>query len=200
MTFNIDVKGITAIIGESGSGKTTFLKCLSGLIKSQYGYLRINNIVFQNSYNNIFINANKRNIGHIMQTPVLFEHLSVLENINFGIKKHLNNHINLYMLIRSLNLEKLLSKNIKQLSGGEKQRVCIAQIMLIQPDVILLDESFSAQDIKMKNKLFSFFKELNIKYSIPIICVSHNITEVEKFADHICYMKYGSLISYNFNI
>lgn len=199
-TFSISCSKITAIIGESGSGKTTFLKCLSGLIIPESGFLKVNQTIFQNSSKNFFINTNKRSVGHVMQIPSLFKNLSVFENLILGLNGGIFNYIKLDTLIKELNIEKILNKPIDKLSGGEKQRLVIAQIMLIQPKLILLDESFSAQDVKTKARLILFFKNINIEYSIPIIYVSHNILDVESFSNDIFYIKHGNLIINNSNI
>jgi len=194
-TFNINSKKIIALIGESGSGKTTFLKCISGLIKPNKSYLEINNKVIQDSKKNIFINTNKRNIGYVFQTPCLFPHITVFDNIISGKNKSKKKYIeiNYRNIINYLNLEKLLKRRIVNLSGGEIQRVSIAQIILMQPCLILLDEAFSAQDINMKQKLIMLFKHINNKFNVPIIYVSHDIKSLNKLTNNIIYLNNGKI-------
>lgn len=194
-TFCINQNKITAIIGESGSGKTTFLKCLSGLIEPQKGYLSINKTIIQDSKINLFIKTNKRNIGHVFQVPCLFPNMTVLENIIFGLKKNkkILININKQRLMTLLNLDKLKNRKITNLSGGEKQRVSIAQIILIQPRLILLDEAFSSQDLNMKNVLISIFKHINDRYKIPIIYVSHDIKNINTLTNTVIYLNNGKI-------
>jgi len=192
-TFSIKLNKITVIIGESGSGKTTFLKCLSGLIKPEHGYLKTDEITLFDSKNQIFIHANKRKIGHVFQTTYLFPNMSVLKNISFK-QKVLNKKIYTKVQLNNiLNLEKLYNRHIYNLSGGEKQRVSIAQIILTQPDIILLDEAFSSQDINMKNTLIQLFKSINNDFKIPVIYVSHDITSINKFNHNLIYMNNGKI-------
>ena len=124
VSFKIDSK-ITVIIGESGSGKTTFLKCLSGLINPKYSFLKINDLIIQNSQINYFLHANKRFVGHVLQSGMLFNSLSVFENICLGFNKSYDNYLDLFNVINYLNISKLLKKLVKNLSGGEKLLILI---------------------------------------------------------------------------
>ncbi len=196
-TFSFNKRKIIAIIGESGSGKTTFLKCISGIIKPKNSFFCINKKIIQNSKKNIFTEINKRKIGYIFQVPSLFTHMSVSKNITFGFKKKKRAYVCKSTLIKILNLEKLKHRKIYNLSTGEKQRIMITQIILTQPQLILLDEAFSSQDINMKKKLISIFKNINNKFNIPIICVSHDIKYIKDFADSIFYLNNGKLIYQN---
>lgn len=192
-TFNINLNKITIIIGESGSGKTTFLKCISGLIKPDYAYLKIDEKIIIDTTKNIFIHANKRHIGHMFQTPCLFPNMSVLKNIIFKQKQPNNIVYTQDFINTTLNLKKLYNRKIHNLSGGEKQRVAIAQILSTQPKLILLDEAFSSQDINMKKKLIQLFRNINEKHGVPIIYVSHDISNLNKFGHNLIYINNGKI-------
>lgn len=194
-TFKFKQNEITCIIGESASGKSTFLKCLSGIIKAQTGFFRFNDKILHDSIKKKFILPNQRNIGHVLQTPVLFYHLSVLENLYLAYRKTKNIYFDLDYIVKNLYLHKLIFKNIINLSGGEKQRLLIGQTMLMQPKLILLDESLSSQDNFIKSRLIFFFKNINELYKIPIIYISHNIKDVELMSKNIFYMANGKLIN-----
>ncbi len=200
-TFSIQSDKITAIIGESGSGKTTFLKCISGLIKSKLGFLKINNHILHDSKKHIFIKTNKRQIGQVFQTPCLFQNINVFQNIIFGLKNinKKNININEQQLIKILNLEKIKYRNINKLSGGEKQRISIAQIILMQPKLILLDEALSSQDINMKKTLILLLKKINYSFKIPIIYVSHDIKNIHNLTNNIIYIYKGKITHQNLN-
>lgn len=198
-TLNITIKTkttqILTIFGESGSGKSTLLKCISGLIIPKKGFLKINNKIMQDSNKKIFIKTNIRKIGHITQNITLFPHLSVYENIFLGINKK-SNYIKPTTIINILKLTKILKRKINNLSGGEKQRVLIAQIFLTQPDVIIMDEPLSSQDENIKKHIITYIKNINEKFNIPIIWVSHDIKELEMISKNIIVMNKGK-ITYN---
>jgi molybdate transport system ATP-binding protein len=199
-TLNVTIKtnntNIITILGESGSGKTTLLNCISGLIIPDKSFLKINNEIFNDSKKNIFIKTNKRKIGYIRQTPTLFVNLSVYENICIGLAQHQQKNIK--NLINILHLNKILKRKITNLSGGEKQRVMIMQILLMDPRIILLDEPLTNQDENIKKIIIKYIKHLNEKLNIPIIWVSHNIKELELISKKTLYLTKGKIIYSNF--
>lgn len=195
VTININDTKIITILGESGSGKTTLLNCISGLIIPDKSFLKINDITFQNSKKNIFIKTNKRKIGYIRQNPTLFSNLSVYENICIGKSEKYKDITN---LINILQLNKILKRKITNLSGGEKQRVMIMQILVTNPDIILLDEPLSNQDENAKKIIIKYIKHLNEKLKIPIIWVSHNIKELELISQKTLYLTKGKITYSNF--
>ncbi|MEO5354898.1 MAG: ATP-binding cassette domain-containing protein [Magnetococcus sp. XQGC-1] len=195
VTMNINDTKIITILGESGSGKTTLLNSISGLIIPDKSFLKINDKTFQNSKKDIFIKTNKRKIGYIRQNPILFSNLSVYENICIGKSEKYKDITN---LINILQLNKILKRKITNLSGGEKQRVMIMQILVTNPDIILLDEPLSNQDENAKKIIIKYIKHLNEKYKIPIIWVSHNIKELELISKKTLYLTKGKIIYSNF--
>lgn len=190
VTFKFS-NNIITILGESGSGKSTFLKCLSGVIKAPKSFLKINECIIQNSFKNYFLNVNKRFIGYALQGAVLFDHLSFIENISIFKtdikKKQLNEILDIFFLKKSIN------KKISNLSGGERQRLQLLQIFLSNPKLMLLDESFSFQDNYIKENLLKFFKNISKVNNVPIIYVSHNTKDAKFFSDNIFYMNNGNL-------
>lgn len=191
-TFNINNSGITFIIGESGAGKTTFIKCISGLIKPKHGYLEIENKIIQNSKKNIFTPTNKRNVGLIFQTPYIFSNMSTMDNFKIAIKTEAQKK-KLKNIITLLKLEKTITKLPKLLSGGEKQRISLAQIILTNPKLLLMDEPFSSQDINMKKQIILFLKKINKNLNIKIICTCHSLEEIYKFGNNLIYMNDGKI-------
>lgn len=195
LNININLQNIKilTIFGESGSGKTTLLKCISGLISPNKSYFKINDVILQDSKNKVFIKTNKRKIGYIQQNPTLFSHLSVYENIFLGKEKK-NTYIKSDTIINLFKLNKILKRNVNNLSGGEKQRVLISQVLLTQPEIIILDEPLSAQDENMKKFIIKYIKNLNENFNIPIIWVSHNINELKMLSKDIIYINKGKII------
>lgn len=195
-SIKIKNNSIITILGESGSGKSTLLNCMAGLIKPKISFLKINDIILQNSQKNIFIRTNKRKIGYIRQIPTLFQNLSVYENICIG--KNKTNKKEIKTLINIFQLNKLLDRRITNLSGGEKQRVSITQTLITKPNIILLDEPLSNQDENMKNIIIKYIKHLNEKLNITIILVSHNLKDIELISKNTLYISKGKIIYTHF--
>lgn len=191
-TFNIFTNEIVCIIGESGSGKSTFLRFLSGLINPSNAYLNINNNIFNDSKKNVFIRPHLRKIGYVFQNPYLYPYMNVLENITFAFRKEIFN-FSVNDLISYLNLNKIKYKSVSNLSGGEKQRICIAQALLSGSNIILLDEVLSNQDNNMKIKLISLFKFLNDNNFISFIYVSHDIRSLDVLSNFVIYFNKGKI-------
>lgn len=192
-TFSLCTKKIISLIGESGSGKSTFLKCISGLILPYNSYLSVNEILFQDSTTNFFIKPHLRRIGYVFQQPYLYPYMNVFENITFAFRKNIFG-FDVQGLINFLNLSKIKKRCVENLSGGEKQRVSIAQVLLSNPNLVLLDEVLSNQDLNMKIKLISLFKSLNERNKMSFIYVSHEIKSLYLLSDFVIYINKGKLV------
>ncbi|HIH2762675.1 MAG TPA: ATP-binding cassette domain-containing protein [Candidatus Azoamicus sp. MARI] len=191
-TFSLLTDKIVCIVGESGSGKSTFLKCISGLIIPSNGYLNINDNIFYDSKKCLFVKPNLRKIGYVFQNPYLYPYMNVFENITFALREE-NFGFNVQSLISFLNLNKIKKKSIDNLSGGEKQRICIAQVLFSGAKLVLLDEVLSNQDYNMKIKLISLFKLLNDKRVMSFIYVSHDIKSLDRVSNFIIYIHKGKI-------
>ena len=191
--FSVPDQGITVIFGPSGSGKTTLLRAIAGLEKSDSGFLKVGDSIWQTDDN--FVPTHKRQIGYVFQDAGLFDHLDVSGNLNYvtkrknGLKKVFIDSI--YTL---LDIESLLNRRIGQLSGGEKQRVAIARALLTNPKILLLDEPLSALDLKRKNEILPYLDSLHNQLEIPILYVTHSQDETSRLADHIMLIEDGKII------
>jgi molybdate transport system ATP-binding protein len=196
-TFTVPATGVTALFGPSGCGKTTVLRCIAGLQRLSEGRCVINGDVWQDS--TTFRPAHKRPIGYVFQEASLFPHLSVRGNLLFGAprrrqisaatKSHFDEVIDL------LGLEGLLDRSPQRLSGGERQRVAIGRALLSEPMLLLMDEPLSALDRQTKDEILPFLELLHARLSLPVIYVSHDISEVERLADHLVLMQTGRTIA-----
>ncbi|HIH2763306.1 MAG TPA: ATP-binding cassette domain-containing protein [Candidatus Azoamicus sp.] len=191
-TFNICTNKIVCIIGESGSGKSTFLKCISGLIVPFNGFLSINDNILYDSKSNLFVKPHIRKIGYVFQNPFLYPYMNVFENITFALRKDIFG-FNLQNFISFLNLNKIKKKSIDNLSGGERQRICLAQVLLSGANLILLDEVLSNQDVNMKNKLMSLFNMLSNNKVMSFIYVSHDIKSLNMLSNFVVYIHKGKI-------
>ena len=184
---------VISIIGKSGSGKSTFLKCLNRLEEINGG-----EILFDNkNINNYPISILRQKIGLVFQDYNLFEHLTVFENLIIGLIK-IKNYSQTKSEKMTLNILKkidLLDKKDKfpdELSGGQKQRVAIARSMLMKPDIILLDEPTSALDKEFKESVLNLIAEL-IEENMTLIIVSHEEEFVKKVSDRVIELKNNKL-------
>ena len=191
--FEVEKNCITALFGKSGSGKTSILNIISGLVKPDYGYIEIDNNITLDTKNNIFIPPHKRNIGYIFQDSRLFPHLNVLSNLKYGMNSINTKHpiIQLDKVINTLELENLLKRKPSKLSGGEKQRVAIARSLLTCPRVLLMDEPLASIDSQMRAEILPFIEGLQNEFKITVLYVSHSIEEVIRLADKMILISEG---------
>ena len=193
LNFSVEKGEIISFLGESGSGKTTFLKCISGLEKINSGTISLNNKILNNR--NIFIKPQERKIGFVFQDYPLFPHLNLKDNIIFNLKPKYFKKLD-YM-ISLTGLESLLMRYPHELSGGEQQRACIARALIREPELLLLDEPFSNLDsnikLSMRDEIYKIIKETQT----TTILVTHDINDSLNIADRILIFKAGVLQQYD---
>lgn len=178
---------ILCIMGESGSGKTSILNSISGLLTPDKGEIILDdNILFSDKIN---LKPQERNIGYVFQDYALFPNMSVKDNIFFmNPDKNYTNS-----LIEKLGIEYLLGNFPNTLSGGEKQKVSIVRALANKPRLLLMDEPFSSIDEKFKNKFYEELIEIKKSLDIPIIMVTHNRHEAEILSDRLIFIDNGKL-------
>ena len=191
--FSIPDRGITVVFGPSGSGKTTLLRAIAGLEKSDKGFLKIGDSVWQKGED--FLATHKRQIGYVFQDAALFDHLDVKGNLNFVIKRAIGLKEDFIESIHNLlEIKTLLNRKTTQLSGGEKQRVAIARALLTNPKILLLDEPLSALDLKRKNEILPYLDSIHNDLEIPILYVTHSQDEMSRLADHLLLIEDGNIV------
>ena len=191
--FSIPDRGITVVFGPSGSGKTTLLRAIAGLEKSDKGFLKIGDSVWQKGED--FLATHKRQIGYVFQDAALFDHLDVKGNLNFVIKRAIGLKEDFIESIHNLlEIKTLLNRKTTQLSGGERQRVAIARALLTNPKILLLDEPLSAMDLKRKNEILPYLDSIHNDLEIPILYVTHSQDEMSRLADHLLLIEEGNIV------
>ena len=191
--FSIPDRGITVVFGPSGSGKTTLLRAIAGLEKSDDGFLKIGDSVWQKGED--FLATHKRQIGYVFQDAALFDHLDVKGNLNFVVKRAIGLKEDFIESIHNLlEIKTLLNRKTMQLSGGERQRVAIARALLTNPKILLLDEPLSALDLKRKNEILPYLDSIHNDLEIPILYVTHSQDEMSRLADHLLLIEDGNII------
>lgn len=182
---------IMGLLGASGSGKSLTLKCIAGIEKPDKGRIILNYRVLFDSEKKINISPKDRKIGYLFQDYALFPNMNVYENIKVGIREGENFDKLIMEKLEEMRISHLKDKKINEISGGEKQRVALARLLINKPEIILLDEPFSALDDYLKSKIELEVAEVLRNYKIPTILVSHSREEVYRLCNEICVMSNG---------
>ncbi|MDO5849039.1 MAG: ABC transporter ATP-binding protein [Methanobrevibacter sp.] len=194
--FNMEINEgeFITIIGSSGSGKTTVLKMINGLINPTSGNIYIDGVDIS-KLNKVDL---RRKTGYAIQGNVLFPHLNVEENINFVLNLDKNNSLNVAKdLIKTINLdEDLLERMPYELSGGQQQRVGIARSLAANPDILLMDEPFGAIDEITREQLQDEIKRIHKNKNLTIVFITHDIREALYLADKVIVMNNGKIEQY----
>jgi molybdate transport system ATP-binding protein len=193
--LNLPGRGVSALFGHSGSGKTSCLRCFAGLDQPSAGYLQVNGELWQDSAQGIFVPGHQRAVGYVFQDANLFAHLTVRRNLQYGLKRipAAQRRIALEQAVELLGIEHLLERLPGKLSGGEQQRVGIARALLTSPRLLLLDEPLASLDLKRKQEVLPYLERLHQELEIPIIYVSHSPDEVARLADHLVLLEDGKV-------
>jgi len=198
--FSLDVAGefddgITAVFGPSGAGKSSLLDCLAGSIRPSGGAVSIDGVTLYSSSQNTWVAPEKRRIGTVYQDGALFPHLDVRANIEFGWKLIAGSERRLDPLEIAdfLGLSALLDRKPRQLSGGERQRVAIARALATSPKLLLLDEPLASLDAARRGSILNYLKRVHSEFEMPMIYVSHSISEVVSIASKAMLLRDGKV-------
>ncbi|MCF2949633.1 molybdenum ABC transporter ATP-binding protein [Paraglaciecola aquimarina] len=188
-------RGVTVIFGESGSGKTSLLRCIAGLEKISNGQVQLNHNTWQDSSH--FVPTHKRKLGYVFQETSLFSHLTVKQNLAYAIKRSTEKHDPKFLqqVIDVLAIANTINKYPSQLSGGERQRVAIARALLSKPQILLMDEPLASLDNARKQQILPYLEGLHSEFKIPIIYVTHSIEEMIRLADYGVILQAGKVVA-----
>ena len=190
---------VTAIFGPSGSGKTTLLDAIAGVREIAEGEIEINGNTIFSSSRGINRPPQRRGIGYVPQEGALFPHLSVRKNILFGTARNYNvgesKGIDIDHVVKILEIGNLLNRAVTELSGGEAQRVALARAILSRPQLLLLDEPLAALDVALKERILPYLGRVRDEFGLPMIYVTHNLTEVLTLADWVLMIQQGKLVA-----
>lgn len=193
LDFNLEKETITVLMGESGSGKTTLFRLISGLSYPDSGKIYLKGKDITNDV------PQTRELALLFQDPVLYPHLTVYQNIMMGLNyfglKEDEKDIKVKKILALLKLTSRVNYKPRHLSGGEKEKVCLAKAFVREPPLLLLDEPFHSVDPLSKGPLFDILKQLKSEYHSTILMISHNFKEVSNFADKIIILKNGKVYS-----
>ncbi|MFZ1813444.1 MAG: molybdenum ABC transporter ATP-binding protein [Rhizobiaceae bacterium] len=197
MAFEVPATGVTALFGPSGCGKTTVLRCIAGLERME-GTIHAGEEIWQDTQKSHFVAPWQRNLGYVFQEANLFPHLSVRDNLAFGLRRRklvsgTGEAPMIAAMANSLEITHLLDREPEKLSGGERQRVAIGRSLITRPRLLLMDEPLAALDRRMKRDILRLLSSIVAELSVPVIYVSHDIAEVSSLADRMIVMENGSL-------
>jgi molybdate transport system ATP-binding protein len=188
--FEAPAPGVTGIYGPSGAGKSTLLACLAGLIRPPGAQILLDDDPLHS------LAADLRGIGMVFQDGRLFPHMSVEQNLSYGLMRAPPGRIAGAEVAELLGLQKLLRRKPATLSGGERQRVAIGRALLSQPRLLLMDEPLSSLDSALKQEILPYLKRLRQKFDIPIVYVSHAFDEMCELADTLVLMDLGRVTAF----
>jgi molybdate transport system ATP-binding protein len=195
--LDLPARGVSALFGHSGSGKTTCLRAIAGLERAPAGYVALGDEVWQDEARGLFVPPHRRALGLVFQEASLFPHLSVRQNLLYGCggRPPAADGITFDEVSELLGLERLLQRAPQNLSGGERQRVAVGRALLSQPRLLLMDEPLSALDRETRNQILPFFERLHDRLAIPVLYVTHDIGEGERLADRLVLMRDGRVVT-----
>lgn len=200
LDLNISGRGITGLMGRSGSGKSSFLKWFAGFIPNATAYLSVNGEVWEDSELKYFKAPHFRSVGYIFQDSGLLPFISVKNNLLYGLRRvptDCQSNINMDTAIEMLGISKLLNQFPAELSGGEKQRVAIARSLIIGAKVFLFDEPMASLDEDSKQEIFPYLLRLKNEIKTPMIYVTHSTSEANVLCDQILKIHQGQIVSNN---
>ncbi len=186
--------GITAIFGRSGAGKTTVINAVAGLLRPDAGHVRLGETVLSDIVQGVFMPPAQRHLGYVFQDARLFPHLSVADNLTFGVRyaRAGSKGADFDDVVSLLGLEKLLTRSPNTLSGGEKQRVALGRALLAKPRMLLMDEPLANLDGPRKQEILPYLERLRDgPMQLPILYVSHAVDEVARLADTLVLIQEG---------
>jgi len=185
--------GFTVLFGPSGAGKSTLLDCIAGLVKPEEGWIKSDEEIFFDGEKGISLPPQKRGLGYVFQSLALFPHLSVEENVGYGLSGVTvpERVERMERILIAFHIGRLRRRKPGELSGGEKQRVALARSLVTEPKILLLDEPLTGLDAGLRQAILEDLREWNAARRIPIVYVTHNREEVDAIGDRVVALVEG---------
>lgn len=192
VTFSLKAGQVCAIVGESGSGKTTLVRLIAGLERPDLGTVKMDGKVMASLGK--FVQPEKRKIGLVFQEYALFPHLTVLDNVLYGISKVKNKKERAQKMLTLVGLEDMGQRYPHQLSGGQQQRVALARALAPEPELLILDEPFSNLDAMLRTQLRNEVFDIIRKTKVSVLFVTHDTQDALSVADEILILQNGKVV------
>jgi molybdate transport system ATP-binding protein len=193
VAFVAPTPGVTALFGPSGAGKTSVVRALAGLLRPDAGSIVVDDTLFFDSSRGVDVAAERRRVGYVFQDSRLFPHLTVADNLRYGLRRAPadDRPIPFDHVVALLGISGLLERRPYTLSGGERQRVAIGRALLSQPRLLLMDEPLASLDAERKSEVLPYIERLRDELSLAIVYVSHAREEVERLARTLVVVEQG---------
>ena len=185
---------VVGLFGRSGSGKSSVVNAIAGLLRPDSGRIAIDGQVLFDASRGVNLAPEKRRIGYVFQDGLLFPHMSVRRNLLYGASRA--GEITFDAVVALLGLGALLERRPLALSGGEKQRVAIGRALLSQPRLLLMDEPLASLDNPRRMEILRYVERLRDELKLPVVYVSHSVAEVTRLADHVVLLDDGKVLAH----
>jgi len=196
--FELAMQGVTVVFGPSGAGKSSLLAAIAGLQRLETGLLTFNGRVLEDARTRVRVPAHERGIGLVFQDARLFPHLTVKGNLDYAENRRpaARNAPIVIEIARRLQFENLLGRPVRNLSGGERSRVALARAIVSAPELLLLDEPFSALDGRRRRDFLVLLRELSREQNLPMLVVTHHLDDAVEIASQIVMVRAGRVIGH----
>ncbi|KGD89449.1 molybdenum ABC transporter ATPase [Achromobacter sp. RTa] len=205
VAFQSSAKRI-ALFGPSGAGKSLTLRAVAGLLRPDSGRIEINGRVLYDGEAGVCLPAQSRRVAYLFQDYALFPHLTVAQNIAFGLRRGWRNpprrevSPQAQRWVDAFELRAIVGSYPSEISGGQKQRVALARALMLQPDILLLDEPFSALDAQLRGKMRLELNALQRQLDVPMLVITHDPADVDALADEVFEVREGKVRRYDADV
>lgn len=188
------------LYGPSGSGKSLTLKAIAGLMTPDAGHIRLNGRTLFDAGQGIDLRVQQRNVAYLFQDYALFPHLTVAQNIAFGLARgcfnlrHPAEHPAVARWLQAFELQAIAHSRPAQISGGQRQRVALARALAAEPDILLLDEPFSALDLTLRERMREELAQLQNRLQVPMLLITHDPADVEALGQTVFELRDGRIV------
>lgn len=200
VSFDVADGETLAVLGPNGAGKSTILRCLLGLVPLDTGRIVLGDHVLDDTTNNLYVEPENRRVGAVFQDYLLFRHLSVIDNVAFGLRARGAKKESARLTARShlerFEVEHLADRRPSQLSGGEAQRVALARALAVDPKVLLLDEPLAALDVTTRRTVRDELSLFLSAFGGPRLIVTHDPADARRLADRVLIVEHGSVVQH----
>jgi molybdate transport system ATP-binding protein len=186
--------GVTGLFGPSGAGKTTTLAIIAGTLRPQHGAVRLGDRTLLDTGRGIALPPEQRRVGCVFQDLRLFPHLTVEQNLRYGLNRRPARKIDFARVVEILELREFLDRAPRSLSGGQQQRTALARAVLQGPELLLLDEPLTALDAPLKLRIVEYLERMIVELRIPTLFVSHDLADMRRLAEQVVVLEAGRVV------